>query len=171
MGRAWLVGNALWLQAGWWACVLGAHTPAWLLVIPVGLALHLWLCPAPGDEAWALLRVALLGCIADSLLGLLGVFVFEAWPLPLWLALMWLVLACGMRHSLAWAGRVPWCGALAGLVGGPLAYLAGARLAGVELPLGAMGTGLLLAPLWALGLPWLAKVGSGRECGSGLAPR
>jgi len=58
-----------------------------------------------------------------------------------------------MRHSLARAGRPPWRGALLGLLGGPLAYLAGARLAGIELPLGARYTGLILAPIWALVLP------------------
>lgn len=42
---------------------------------------------------------------------------------------------------------------LVGMVGGPLAYCAGAPLAGVALPLGIVGTALVLAPLWALWLP------------------
>jgi hypothetical protein len=34
VSRAWLIGNALWLQAGWWACVLGAQQ-RWLLLAVV----------------------------------------------------------------------------------------------------------------------------------------
>jgi len=162
MSRGWLMGNALWLQAGWWACVLGADTPWLLLIVPAGLAVHLFFCPDRSSELRALLIVAVAGCLLDSLLGALGVFRFEQWPLPLWLALLWLVLASGLRHSLAWAGRPFWRGALAGMLGGPLAYLAGAPLADVELPLGPVGTGLLLAPLWALALPLAVRLASWR---------
>ncbi|MEG1039906.1 MAG: DUF2878 domain-containing protein [Pseudomonas sp.] len=158
MGRGWIIGNALWLQVGWWACVLGAHRPWLLLTVPVGLVVHLMLCPDRTAEWRALWRVALAGCLLDSLLGAAGVFAFEQWPLPAWLALLWLVLASGMRHSLAWAGRFYGWGALLGLLAGPLAYLAGARLAGVDLPLGRISTGLLLAPIWALFLPLAARI-------------
>ena len=149
--RGWLLGNALWLQAGWWLCVLGAHWPWLLLVVVAGLALHLRLSAC--GEWRVLLVIAVAGCLLDSMLGILGAFHFEQWPLPPWLALMWLVLASGMRHSLAWLGQPLWRGVLAGLLGGPPAYLAGARLAGVELPMGQVGTALVLAPIWALVLP------------------
>ncbi|MFJ4345433.1 DUF2878 domain-containing protein [Pseudomonas sp. NPDC089401] len=149
--RGWLLGNALWLQAGWWLCVLGAQRPWLLPVVMVGLLLHVRL--APRGELRVLLWVALAGCLLDSALGLLGVFDFAQWPLPLWLALLWLVLASGMRHCLAWLGQPLWRAALAGLLGGPPAYLAGARLAGVALPLGGLDTALVLAPIWALALP------------------
>ncbi|NIF29065.1 DUF2878 domain-containing protein [Pantoea sp. Tr-811] len=154
--RGWLLGNAVWLQAGWWLCVLGAERPWLLALVVAGLALHLRL--APDGELRVLLGVALAGCVLDSTLGLLGVFAFSQWPLPAWLALLWLVLASGMRHSLAWLGQPLWRAVLAGLLGGPPAYLAGARLAGVELPLGALGTALLLAPIWALALPLALRV-------------
>ncbi|QHG68260.1 DUF2878 domain-containing protein [Pseudomonas putida] len=149
--RGWLLGNALWLQAGWWLCVLGAHRPWLLLVVMVGLLLHLWL--SPRGELRVLLWVAAAGCLLDSTLGMLGVFSFNPWPLPLWLALLWLVLASGMRHSLAGLGQPAWLPVLLGLLGGPLAYLAGARLAEVELPMGQLKTALILAPVWALALP------------------
>ena len=162
MGRSWLIANALWLQAGWWVCVLGAQTPWLLLLVPPGLALHLRLCPDARNEAMALLRAALAGCALDSLLGMLGVFNFATWPLPLWLAVLWLVLASGLRHSLAWTGSPMWRGALLGAVGGPLAYLGGARLADVGLPLGDMQTALLLMPVWALALPLLVRLAAWR---------
>ncbi|MFK0310022.1 DUF2878 domain-containing protein [Pseudomonas sp. NPDC090233] len=153
MSRRWLIGNALWLQAGWWVCVLGAHEPSLLVIVPIGLALHLGCCQDRKGEVRALVLVSIMGCLLDSLLGVLGVFNFAQWPLPLWLALMWLVLASGLRHSLAWAARPIWLGGLLGMVAGPLAYLAGARLAGVELPMGSSTTAFLLAPLWAVFFP------------------
>ncbi|MBO9549338.1 DUF2878 domain-containing protein [Pseudomonas sp.] len=149
--RGWLLGNALWLQAGWWLCVLGAHRPWLLLMVVIGLLLHLWL--SPSGELRVLLWVAVAGCLLDSTLGMFGVFSFNPRPLPPWLALLWLVLASGMRHSLAGLGQPAWLAVLLGLFGGPLAYLAGARLAGVGLPLGRLETALVLAPVWALALP------------------
>ncbi|MDO7896043.1 DUF2878 domain-containing protein [Pseudomonas citrulli] len=162
MPRRWLLANALWLQAGWWICVLGTQRPWLLLLVPIGLAVHLRLCPDVTAEVKAVLRVGLVGCVLDSALGLWGVFRFDTWPLPLWLALLWLVLASGLRHSLAWAGRPCWRGALLGALGGPLAYLGGARVAGVELPLGGLETGLLLTPVWALAFPLLMRLAAWR---------
>lgn len=162
MPRAWLIANALWLQVGWWACVLGAKVPWLLLLVPLGLAVHLKLCPARSTEVGALLRVTLAGCMLDGLLGAIGIFRFEAWPLPLWLALLWLVLASGLRHSLAWAGWPFWRGASVGALGGPLAYLSGAGLADIALPLGPVFTGLLLVLVWALALPLLVRLAARR---------
>jgi hypothetical protein len=162
MGRRWLIANALWLQAGWWMCVYGAHHPWLLMLVPLGLALHLAGCPDRLGETYAVLRCTLAGCVLDSLLGALGVFRFDSWPLPLWLGLLWLVLACGLRHSLAWLGQPIWRAVLCGAVGGPLAYLGGARLADVELPLGAALTCPLLAVVWGLALPLLLRLAAWR---------
>ena len=162
MPGRWLVANAVWLQAGWWICVLGAERPWLLLLVIAGVVVHLRLCPDVNAEVKALLRVTLAGCVLDSTLGALGVFGFDARPLPLWLALLWLVLASGMRHSLAWAGRHWQLGALLGALGGPLAYVGGARVAQVALPLGTLETGLLLMPIWALALPLLARLAARR---------
>lgn len=162
MPGRWLVANAVWLQAGWWICVLGAERPWLLLLVIAGVAVHLRLCPDVNAEVKALLRVTLAGCVLDSTLGALGVFGFDGWPLPLWLALLWLVLASGMLHSLAWAGRHWQIGALIGALGGPLAYVGGARVTQVALPLGTLETGLLLMPIWALALPLLARLAARR---------
>ena len=150
--RRWLAGNALWLQAGWWGCVLGAQRPWLLLAVVIGLVVHVLFCQRRGTEIGVLLRVGLAGCLLDAGLGALGLFAFDQTPLPPWLALLWLVLSSGMRHSLGWMRRPLWRGAVIGLVGGPLAYLAGAPLAGVGLPWGALPTALVLAVVWAV---WL----------------
>jgi len=127
-------------------------------MVPIGLALHLRYCEDRGAEVRALFWVTLAGCVLDSVLGAMGVFDFAQWPLPLWLALLWLVLASGLRHSLAWAARPVWLGALLGMLGGPLAYLAGARLAGVALPMGVMPTAIVLGMIWALVFPLALRV-------------
>lgn len=75
---------------------------------------------------------------------------------------MWLVLASGLRHSLAWAGRPFLRGAVVGAVAGPLAYLGGARLADVTLPLGPLATTLILVPIWALALSLLVRLAAWR---------
>jgi len=127
-------------------------------MVPIGLALHLRYCQDRGAEVRALFWVTLAGCVLDSVLGAMDVFDFAQWPLPLWLALLWLVLASGLRHSLAWAARPVWLGALLGMLGGPLAYLAGARLAGVALPMGVMPTAIVLGMIWALVFPLALRV-------------
>jgi len=82
--------------------------------------------------------------------------------LPGWLVLLWLVFASGLRHSLAWAARPVWRGACLGALGGPLAYCAGAPLAGVGLPLGIAWSALLLALVWAAALPLMLRFALGR---------
>jgi hypothetical protein len=162
MNRAWLIGNALWMQAAWWACVLSERHPWLLLPVAAGLLVHVAACPRPRDEATTLVCVAMAGCALDAGLGGLGVFDFAQRPLPLWLAVLWLVLASGLRHSLAWARHPIWYGALLGLCGGPLAYIAGASLADVGLPLGTLGTVLVLAPLWAAWMPFILRLAAAR---------
>ncbi|WP_131107529.1 DUF2878 domain-containing protein [Pseudomonas sp. Sample_10] len=162
MSRAWLIGNALWMQAAWWACVLSERHPWLLLPVAAGLLVHVAACPRPREEATTLVCVAMAGCALDAGLGALGVFDFAQRPLPLWLAVLWLVLASGLRHSLTWARHPIWYGALLGMCGGPPAYIAGASLAGVGLPWGTLGTVLLLAPLWAVWMPLILRLAARR---------
>ncbi|MFS2123298.1 DUF2878 domain-containing protein [Pseudomonas sp. Pseusp97] len=160
--RLRLLVNAIWLQVGWWGCVLGARLPALLGLVAVGLMLHLGLCQHRKEEGLAILRVGLAGCLLDTVLGWLGLFDFRGALLPGWLALLWLVFASGLRHSLAWAARPAWRGVFMGALAGPLAYCAGAPLAGVGLPLGVGTSALLLALIWAVWLPLMLRLALGR---------
>ncbi|MDG9925987.1 MULTISPECIES: DUF2878 family protein [unclassified Pseudomonas] len=149
MNRALLLNAGL-FQLGWWACVLSPQRP-WLLAFALLiLAAHLRWLAQPGE--WrGLLRVTLFGAALDSALAALGLFDFSL-P-PLWLVLLWALLACTLRHSLAWSARPHWRAALLGALAAPPAYIGGATLAGVGLPLGIPLTWLLLALLWAAALP------------------
>lgn len=151
--RATLLNAGL-FQLGWLACVFGAQRPWLLLVALACLVTHLRLLARPGE--WrGLLATTLLGSLLDTLLLHLDVLRFAdaGLLLPAWLALLWALFACTLGHSLAWTAR-PWLlGSLLGALAAPLSYLAGARLAGVELPLGTWPSLLLLGTLWAAVMP------------------
>ncbi|MDD0841666.1 DUF2878 family protein [Pseudomonas sp. Gutcm_11s] len=145
-----LLLNAGLFQLGWWACVLSPQHPWLLALAPLILASHLIWLAQPGE--WrGVLAVTLLGTVLDALLASLGLFDFSL-P-PLWLILLWPLLACTLSHSLAWSAHPRWRAALLGALAAPPAYIAGASLAGVGLPLGVPLTWLLLAALWAGVLP------------------
>ncbi len=146
---AWLFNAGL-FQLGWWACVLSPGHP-WLLgVASLCLFMHLRWLGHPGE--WrAVLAVALFGTLLDTVLSTLGVFAFT-WP-PAWLILLWALLACTLRHSLAWSAFPWWRASLLGAIAAPPAYLGGATLADVPLPLGSLPTLVILACVWALILP------------------
>lgn len=154
-----LLLNALLFQAGWFACVFSTQQP-WLLGVPVVvlLAHFLWVADWRA-EGRLVASVLLAGSTLDSLLLQFGVFDFGDDPtrrlVPLWLALLWALLATTLNHCLAWTARPWWLGSLLGAVAGPLSYWAGASIAGVGLPLGSTPTLLLLAGLWALVMPVL----------------
>lgn len=140
------VANAVLFQAGWFACVLGGNS-GWLMLALVILVGH-WFWHGDGRlmiEAFA------LGVLVDSGLMWLKVYDFHpnGWLLPMWLALLWPLLATTLRHCLAWTARPRWLAAGLGAVAGPLSYYAGGKMAGVGFPYGVLPTLLGLAVLWA----------------------
>ncbi len=151
-----LIVNALLFQLGWLACVLGGNGP-WLLLVAAVLAVHLLWIGSWAAEGKLLLSVFFAGSALDSFLLNLGVFDFDE-PrtlIPLWLALLWLLLATTLNHCLAWTAKPWWRASLLGAIAGPLSYFAGAQIADVGLPLGTVPSLVLLALIWALVMPLL----------------
>ena len=150
------LANAVLFQLGWFACVLGGDS-LWLL-IPVAVLLihHLWIS-RPGQDSRLILWVVLLGIAVDSSLRGLGVMEFQhaAALIPLWLIMLWAMLATTLRHCLRWSARPWWLASVTGAVGGPLSYYAGGQLAGVQFPMGVWPTLIGFAVLWALLFPLL----------------
>jgi hypothetical protein len=68
-----------------------------------------------------------------------------------------MLFATTLNVSLRWLRGRPLLGALLGAVGGPLAYLAGAKLGGIELLEPALALSALAAG-WALLLPLLQRL-------------
>jgi hypothetical protein len=155
--------NAALFQVGWFTCVLGGNSP-WLL-IPLGiLLLHLRIVEAQHgswrSEGKLMMTVFALGCVLDSALIKLGVLDFGdvGRVIPLWLALLWPLLATTLGHCLAWSARPWWLASLLGAVGGPASYIAGSRLTDVHLPLGLWPSALILGAIWAVVFPLLHRL-------------
>ena len=156
------ITNAVLFQIGWLACVLGGNS-LWLLVALAVLVIHLRWISSWAAEGRLILSVVILGTAVDSGLRGLGVFEFkDLSPLiPLWLMLLWALLATTLRHCLQWSARPWWLASVLGAVGGALSYCAGGRLAGVQFPYGELPTLIGIGLLWALLFPLLHQL-SGR---------
>jgi len=155
------LANAVLFQCGWFACVLGGDS-RWLLVAVAALAVHLLWISSWSREGQVILAVTLLGTLIDTSLRSFGVFHFSLpGPLiPLWLMVLWALLATTLRHCLAWSARPWWRASLLGAVGGPLSYYAGSQLAGVSFGYGTAPTVIGLSLLWGLLFPvlhWVAR--------------
>ncbi|MDR7054813.1 hypothetical protein J2W70_002175 [Pseudomonas koreensis] len=144
------VANAVLFQLGWLACVLGGNS-LWVLLALAALVIHLRWISSWAAEGRLILCVVIVGTAVDSVLRQLGVFRFaDASPLiPLWLMLLWALLATTLRHCLAWSARPWWLASALGAVGGALSYYGGGRLAGVQFPYGEVSTLIVIGLLWA----------------------
>ncbi|QXH72196.1 MULTISPECIES: DUF2878 domain-containing protein [Pseudomonas] len=144
------IANAVLFQLGWLACVLGGNS-LWLLLALAALVIHLRWISSWAAEGRLILCIVIVGTAVDSVLRYLDVFRFaDASPLiPLWLMLLWALLATTLRHCLAWSARPWWLASALGAVGGALSYYAGGRLAGVQFPYGEAATLIVIGLLWA----------------------
>ena len=153
------IANAVLFQIGWFACVMGGSS-YWLLLAVAVLLVHLLWISSWAAEGKLLLWITALGIVLDSLLMHVGVFGFgnESLLIPLWLIVLWPVLATTLNHCLAWTAQPWWRASLLGATSAPLSYYAGAQLAGVALPYGTATTLLVLALIWAAVFPLLHRL-------------
>lgn len=154
------IANAVLFQLGWFACVLGGNVLGLVVTLAI-VALHLTLIGSWRTEGKLIIVVFALGSALDSALLKLGVFDFgdASVLIPLWLALLWPLLATTLDHCLAWSARPWWLASVLGAMGGPVSYFAGSKMAAVYLPLGFWPSMLILAAVWAVVFPclhWLA---------------
>lgn len=160
-----LLANFLAFQIGWFACVLGgAHALPW---VGTGIALaivawHLTRAVRPRQELLLVLSAAAIGALFDSLLVALGWLVYPSGTLiagtaPHWIVALWMLFAITLNLSLAWLKRRLWVAVLFGAIGGPLAYLGGAKLGALNFaaPTPAF---IALAIGWALFTPLLVML-------------
>jgi len=160
-----IVLNFITFQVAWFACVLGGANDralAGTMVVGAVIGLHLTLARRPLPEALLIVMAAVIGLAWDSLVVALGLMSYPAGNFapglaPYWIVAMWALFATSLNLSMAWLKGRPWLAALFGAVGGPLAYLAGERLGGVQMPdpvlaLSAQALG------WAVLLPMLTRL-------------
>jgi len=157
--------NFIAFQAAWFACVLGGANDralAGTMVVGAAIGLHLALAHRALPEALLIAAAAVIGLVWDSGLVALGLMSYPTGNFapglaPYWIVAMWALFATSLNLSMAWLKERPWLAALIGAVGGPLAYLAGERLGGLQMPdpvlaLGAQALG------WAVLLPTLTRL-------------
>jgi len=155
--------NFLAYQLAWFAVILGAARGfAWagaavaLLVAALHVARH-----RNGSELKLIGLAALIGALVDSTLAISRQVKFvQAWPedlAPYWMLSLWIAFATTLNHSLRWLMLRPVAAALAGALGGPLAYLAGAKLGALSIVAPAT-TLLLIAMLWTLAMVALSMM-------------
>jgi len=135
--RTWINFGAM--QAGWFACVLGAaHAAAWAGP-PVALGivlLHLALSRQRGAEL-ALAAIALcLGLAWETIAQATGWISYNADGAiaPWWIFTMWPMFAITLNVSMRFLHGRWLAAALLGAIGAPLSYLAGARLGALQMP-------------------------------------
>jgi hypothetical protein len=159
------------MQAGWFACVLGAGRGVpWLgpCVVLGLIGAHLrriWRSPAQADwrercgrELVVLLVVGAVGFFLESTFLVGHVLRYETRTLaPAWLYMLWpnFALATAEGGTLRGLAKRPWLGACLGAVFGPLAYRGGASFAPVALVEPLWRSLGILAAVWACVLPAL----------------
>jgi len=153
------VVNLVAFQAGWMACVLGAANGrpwAGALAVVAAVVLHLSLAANRAAEIRLIVFAATLGLVFDSALLSTGWVSYpsgmlSAYVAPYWILAMWALFATTLNGCLRWIKRSVWLAAVLGAIGGPLSYLAGARLGGIELidPVPAL---VALALIWAFAM-------------------
>jgi hypothetical protein len=155
------VMNYVAFQIGWFAAVLGAgHGMPWLgvVVIPLILLANLVLSADWKQELIVALAAAIMGFVVDT--GLVAAGVFAPVPFllprpfsPLWMVMLWVNQATTLNGCMAWLRGRYLAGALFGAIGGPLAYLSGAKLGAATLP---STNGLIILGItWACAFPAL----------------
>jgi len=154
-------------QLGWFSCVIGAakgHPWAGPPVVLAVVSVHLLIVPRPNLELRLVVTAMALGLVADNLLLATGWVSYPngSWLpgfAPYWIIAMWALFATTLNLSLRWLRKGLPLAMLMGAVGGPLSYLAGARLGAIQLlePVFALTA---LAVIWALALPFLTLLSS-----------
>lgn len=160
-----LMINVVALQLAWFACVLGAANDLPWLGIPAVAAvllIHASLVLDPYKEMRLVMFALLLGAVFDSLLMASGWIDYRNGIIipglaPVWILAMWAQFATTLNVSMAWLKGRPLLAAVTGGIGGPLSWVAGAKLGAIELvePTQAV---IALAVGWAIALPLLMAV-------------
>lgn len=135
------IANYVVFQLGWLACVWGASAGyPWLSLVAIvpALAFHFAVAREPVQEMKLLASCLVIGIVFDALLLATQWVSFPngQWIpglAPYWMAILWLFFGSTLNLSMDWMKGRPVAAFLLGAIGGPLAYLAGQRLGGIDL--------------------------------------
>ncbi len=153
-----LVINVLIYQIVWFLCVFAGNTGAFLSLFL--LAFHLVRSANLREDLKMMFVLLLIGVVVDGAIRYAGLisYTVDGFPIPLWLAVIWLALAILPHHSLNWLKGRPLLSIVFAAVGGPLAYWAGVRFGSAEFNYPLLSSLALLAAVWALMWPLVMVV-------------
>jgi len=162
-------------KAAWTAVVISAAAGAPVIgVIAVAMAvgIHLWSNENPDNEIRLLIVAAAMGFAWESALVLGGLLEYSSgnWIpgiAPFWIVAMWVLFATTLNVGMRWLRRSTAIAAVAGAIGGPLAFFAGSSIGAVELVSPAIAL-IAIGIGWAVMLPLLVKVAVWLEDGHRL---
>ena len=155
--------NLVLFKLGWVACILFAAMgkPVFAtLAVAVTVAVHLYRVPVPAKEALWLACAGLTGLLWESLVVWTGLIEYPVGAqagllAPYWIVSMWVLFATTINFGFKWIKRHWMLAAVFGLVGGPLAFLAGTAAGAAQFSNTTQAL-LLLATGWAVLLPLLS---------------
>lgn len=139
MASVFNLGNLVAYQFVWLAVIMSAARDlAWIGAAAALLVAAAHLALRRGAREFKLMGLcAGIGLLIDSTLAMTGQVRFaSAWPedfAPYWMLCLWIAFATTLAHSMRWVMNRPVAAAVAGAVGGPLAYLAAGRLGALEI--------------------------------------
>ena len=152
-------------KVAWTAVVVSAAAGVPVIgaiAVAIAVGIRLWSCDNPEAEIRLLLVAATMGLAWESALVLAGLLEYSSgtWMpglAPYWIVAMWILFATTLNSGMRWLRRSTAIAAIAGAIGGPLAFFAGASIGAVELAspviaLISIGIG------WAVMLPFLVKL-------------
>jgi hypothetical protein len=162
-------------KAAWTAVVVSAAagTPViGVIAVATAVGIHLWYSDNPETEISLLLAAAALGFGWESVLVLVGLVEYSSgnWMpglAPYWIVSMWVLFATTLNVGMRWLRRSTTIAAVAGAIGGPLAFFAGASIGAVELVSPAIAL-IAIGIGWAVMLPLLVKLAVWLEDGHRL---
>ncbi|NCF25094.1 MAG: DUF2878 family protein [Gammaproteobacteria bacterium] len=161
-----LLINLTAFKLGWLSSVFGgAQQLPWLgpLVVFIAVAIHLARAERPGSELMLIASCGLIGAVFDSALVAAGWVTFPSGMFsdlmaPYWIVTMWMLFGTTINLSMRWMRGRPLLAAAFGFVGGPLAYIAGHKIGGIEF--GDQTAAIaMLAIGWAVIMPLLMHLG------------
>lgn len=160
-----LILNIAAAQVGWFGSVVGgAQQMPWIgpVAALIALSIHFHFARRPIEELILIGCCAAIGAVFDSALVAAGWVQyysgqFSEMLAPYWIITMWMLFATTLNVSMRWLRGKVLLAAVFGLIGGPLAYIAGQKLGGIDLvnqaaALAALGIG------WAVIMPVLMRL-------------
>ncbi len=161
-----LLINVTAFKLGWLSSVVGgAQQIPWLgpLVVFIAVAIHLARAERPSVEFMLIVSCGLIGAVFDSALVAAGWVTFPSGMFsdsmaPYWIVTMWMLFGTTINLSMRWLRGRTLLAAAFGFIGGPLAYLAGHKIGGIEF-VDQTAALAMLAIGWAAIMPLLMHLG------------